>query len=234
MPAARGLLLDIGGVVLRGAPPLVPLLAARHPRMQAALDAYGGIGSERDELWQRMLRHEVSERAYWAQRAGELGATLDADWSTRDLIERLYRENPRDVWLNAPMVELMRDARSAGLALGALTNDLSYFHGADWAPQQDFFALFQVIVDAADIGVLKPDPRAFAAGADALGLPPSDIVFLDDMPWNVSAGADFGFHAIRVSYDEPEAAIEQARALLGLGARSAERNDAAPQPSREF
>jgi putative hydrolase of the HAD superfamily len=229
MPAARGLLLDIGGVVLRGAPPLVPLLAAQHPSMQAALDSYGGVGSDRDELWQRMLRHEVSERAYWAQRARELGAAVGADWSTRDLIERLYRENPREVWLNAPMVELMREARSAGIGLAALTNDLSYFHGPDWAPKQDFFALFQVIVDAADIGVLKPDPRAFAAGADALGLPAAEIVFLDDMPWNVSAGAGFGFHSIRVSYDEPEAAIAQARGLLGLDGRSAERNDAAPQ-----
>jgi putative hydrolase of the HAD superfamily len=216
MPAARGLLLDIGGVVLRGAPPLVPLLAAQHPPLRSALDAYGGIGTERDELWQRMLRHEITERAYWAQRAAELGATLGERWSTRDLVERLYAENPREVWLNAAVVELMRDVRAAGLPLGALTNDLSYFHGPDWAPQQDFFSLFQVIVDAADTGVLKPDQRAFAAGADALGLPPSDIVFLDDMPWNVSAASAFGLQAIQVSYDEPEAAITHARSLLGL------------------
>ncbi len=74
-----------------------------------------------------------------------------------------------------------------------------------------------MIVDAADTGVLKPDPRAFAAGADALGLPPAEIVFLDDMPWNVSGGA--GLRVARdpgVSYDEPEAAIAQARSLLGL------------------
>jgi putative hydrolase of the HAD superfamily len=84
------------------------------------------------------------------------------------------------------------------------------------SPRQDFFALFDVIIDAADTGVLKPDPRAFEAGADALGMAPSDIVFLDDMPWNVSAAAAFGLRAIQVCYDGPEAAIEQTRLLLGL------------------
>jgi putative hydrolase of the HAD superfamily len=216
MRAAHGLLLDIGGVVLHGPQPLVPLLAAQYPAMQSALDAYGGMGSDRDELWQRMLRHEVTERDYWAQRAAELGATLGQQWATRDLINRLYAEIPREVWLNTAMVDLMRDARSADLPLAALTNDLSYFHGADWAPRQDFFALFDVIIDAADTGVLKPDPRAFEAGADALGMAPSDIVFLDDMPWNVSAAAAFGLRAIQVCYDGPEAAIEQTRLLLGL------------------
>jgi putative hydrolase of the HAD superfamily len=145
-----------------------------------------------------------------------LGATLGEQWTTRDLFRRLYAENPREAWLNVPMVDLMRDARSNGLPLAALTNDLSGFHGPEWAPKQDFFALFQVIVDAADTGISKPDPRAFAAGADALGLPPSDIVFIDDMPWNVSAAAEFGLRAIHVSYDEPVPAIEQARDLLGL------------------
>ena len=72
MPPAelRGLLLDIGGVVHNTGVRLVGRLAEREPAMRPVIEEIGGIASDRDELWQRMLRRQVSEREYWAQRAG--------------------------------------------------------------------------------------------------------------------------------------------------------------------
>ena len=213
-----GLLLDIGGVLHASASYLVQRMAEREPAVRPLLDRIGGLATDRDELWQAMLRSELSEREYWARRAAELGAALGQTWDTRDLIGRLY-ELPRHDWLRAGMVDLMADTRAAGLPLGALTNDMAAFHGQDWVDQQDYLALFDVVIDASVTGVLKPDPRAFASAAQALGLPLRQVVFLDDMPWNVDGARAVGMTAIRVPWDDPGPAIDAARELLRLPPR---------------
>ncbi len=211
-----GLLLDIGGVVHNTAMHLVGRLAEEEPAMLPVLERIGGLASDRDELWQRMLRRQVTERDYWAQRAAEFGAAVGEAWDTQAMMHRLY-ELPKQDWLRAEMVELMTAAKAAGLRLGALTNDMTAFHGPGWVEQQEHLKLFDVIVDASLTGVMKPDPRAFRLAAAALGLPAEQIVFLDDMPWNVEGARQAGMTAVRVPWDDPGPAIDTARKLLGLG-----------------
>ena len=218
-PGGRGLLLDIGGVVVDTGLHLVARLAEREPAIRPLLDRIGGLGTERDELWQRVLRREVTDRAYWAQRAAEVGAALGETWDTRAMMHRLYAL-PREQWLRADVVRLMADTRAAGLPLGALTNDMGDFHGPDWVAQQDYLKLFDVIVDASVTGVRKPDPRAFLAAAEALRRPPGQVVFLDDMPWNVAAAAEVGMLAVQVLQGRPGPAVDAARDLLGLKPRT--------------
>jgi putative hydrolase of the HAD superfamily len=220
-PAAevRGLLLDIGGVVHRTGIHLVGRLADRKPAMKPVLDRIGGIASDRDELWQQVMRHQVTEREYWARRAAELGSAVGQTWDTRDLMDRFY-QLPEQEWRCAGTIELMTDAKAAGLRVGALTNDMTAFHGPEWVTRQEHLKLFDVIVDASLTGVMKPDPAAFRAGIEALGLPAEQIVFLDDMPWNVEGARRAGMTAVRVPWDDPAPAIDTARDLLGLGART--------------
>jgi len=213
-----GLLLDIGGVVHSTAMHLVGRLAETEPAMRPVLERIGGLASDRDELWQQMLRRQVTERQYWAQRAAEFGAAVGEAWDTRAMMHRLY-ELPRRDWLRAEMVDLMAEVKAAGLRLGALTNDMTAFHGPGWVEQQEHLKLFDVIVDASLTGVMKPDPRAFGQAAEALGLPAEQIVFLDDMPWNVEGARRAGMAAVRVPWDDPGQAIDAARNLLRLPPR---------------
>ena len=220
-PAAgrlAGLLLDIGGVVHNTGVRMVERLARREPAMWPVIEGIGGIASDRDELWQRMLRRQVTERDYWAQRAAELGAAVGETWDTRALMNRFY-QLPEHEWLCAPTIELMTDAKAAGLRVGALTNDMTAFHGPEWVARQPHLKLFDVIVDASLTGVMKPDPRAFRDGAEALGLPAEQIVFLDDMPWNTEGARQAGMTAVRVPWEDPVPAIDTARELLRLGPR---------------
>jgi putative hydrolase of the HAD superfamily len=214
----RGLLLDIGGVVHRTGIHLVGRLAEHEPAMKPVLDRIGGVASDRDELWQQVMRHQVTEREYWARRAAELGAAVGETWDTRALMKRFY-ELPEPEWLCAGTIEMMTDAKAAGLRLGALTNDMTAFHGPEWVARQGHLKLFDVIVDASLTGVMKPDLAAFHAGIEALGLPAGQIVFLDDMPWNVEGARQAGMTAIGVPWDDPGPALDTARNLLGLGSR---------------
>jgi putative hydrolase of the HAD superfamily len=211
----RGLLLDIGGVVHATGIDLVGRLAEAEPAVRPVLERIGGIATDRDELWQAMLAGRVTERQYWAQRSAELGAAVGQTWDTKAMIGRLY-QLPQQDWLRADMVDLMTEAKAAGLRVGALTNDLTDFHGPDWVAAQEHLKLFDVIVDAGLIGVLKPDPRAFRHAAAELGLPVEQIVFLDDMPPNVAGARRVGMTAVRVPWEDPGPAIDTARELLGL------------------
>jgi hypothetical protein len=134
---ARGLLLDIGGVVLLSGVELVRRRAPHHPGVHALVDLldFGGDG---DERWHAMLRHEVSERGFWAERAELVGDTLgEPDWQTTDLVRWLYH-GPDEDWLSSEVVELMLDVKAAGLPLAALTNDLVDFHGQEWVDRQEW------------------------------------------------------------------------------------------------
>jgi putative hydrolase of the HAD superfamily len=221
IPAAGfgGLLLDIGGVLHATGIHLVGRLAEREPAVRPVLERIGGIATDSDELWQQLLAGQVTERHYWAQRAAELGAAVGQRWDTRAMIGRLY-QLPQQDWLRAEMVELMAEAKAAGLRVGALTNDLTDFHGPDWVAAQEHLKLFDVIVDAGLTGVLKPDPRAFRHAAAELGLAVERIVFLDDMPANVVGARQVGMTAVRVPWDDPSPAIDTARDLLGLPSRA--------------
>src|SRR5690348_18062988 len=205
----RGLLLDIGGVVHNTGVRMVGRLAEREPAMRPVIEKIGGIASDRDELWQQVMTHQVTESEYWARRAAELGATVGETWDTRALMDRFY-QLPEHEWLCAPTIELMTDAKAAGLRVGALTNDMTAFHGPEWVARQAHLKLFDVIVDASLTGVMKPDPRAFRDGAEALGVPAGQILFLDDMPWNTEGARQAGMTAVRVPWDDPVPAIDTA------------------------
>lgn len=219
---ARGLLLDIGGVVLAAGPVLVNRLAEREPALARVVEPFGGLAGPADDLWRRMLVREVSEREYWAVRGTEVAQALGLDVArggTRALMELLYA-GPAHEWLREETLDLMDEVKRAGLPLGALTNDMADFHGEEWVREQRWLDLFDVVVDASKTGVLKPDPRAYAAGVAALGLAPHEIVYLDDMPWNVDGGLAAGLQAVRMPHGDAGDALADVRFRLGLVTRS--------------
>jgi putative hydrolase of the HAD superfamily len=65
---------------------------------------------------------------------------------------------------------------------------------------------------SAYVGMRKPDPRMFRAGAEMLNLQPQECVFVDDRENNCAAAAEVGMHAIQYT---SEAALREA--LSGLG-----------------
>ena len=50
-----------------------------------------------------------------------------------------------------------------------------------------------------EIGVRKPDPRAFAALTAELGVPPESTVFIDDAEANIRAARELGYRGIHLA-----------------------------------
>ena len=79
---------------------------------------------------------------------------------------------------------------------------------------------FDVVVNSARLGIVKPDPAIYHHTLDLLEVEPHEAIFVDDLPVNVAAAAALGIHAIQFR-DEAQAIADihsiQARAN-GAGA----------------
>lgn len=215
----RALLLDLGGTVFRCGCEMMGRYGEREPAVRAVVARRGPLGPEPDALWEAMLRQEITEREYWQRRSDEVGAALGRAWPIQEFMHTLYAHV--DDIIRPEARALVEDARAAGVAIGALSNDLRAFHGETTMTRDPFLDVVDVLVDGSVTGILKPDPRAYALAAQRLGRAPRDIVFVDDMPWNVAGARRAGMIALELDLTDPGAAFERAREELDLDRRAA-------------
>ena len=121
-----------------------------------------------------------------------------------------------DLMIDQDAVALMRDARAAGFRVGVLTNDAYSIMGKEFFANRPEFAELDAFVDAVDIGVRKPEPESYLRAAEALGVAPEAVVFLDDTPECVDGARAVGMHAIQVDPADRQPAFDRARELLGI------------------
>jgi putative hydrolase of the HAD superfamily len=55
---------------------------------------------------------------------------------------------------------------------------------------------FEPVMFGRDTGVLKPDPQAYQAMLDMLGLEPEECIFVDDKIENIHGAEELGMHVI--------------------------------------
>lgn len=180
----RAVLFDIGGV-LEYTPP-----TGHTERWEAEL------GLEPGELDRRMMD-------VW--RGGSLGTITEAEVHAA-VAERLglgpadlarFFDGVWEEYLGSPNTELIEWAR--GLRprwrTGILSNS---FVGATEREQEryGFGDLVDVVVYSHEVGLAKPDPAVYLLAAERLGVPPADVVFLDDREPAVEAARGVGMRAV--------------------------------------
>lgn len=86
------------------------------------------------------------------------------------------------------------EMRERGLTVGILSNS------GPGAREQEacwgFQALVDVLVYSHEVGLKKPDPAIYALTAELLGVPPDEIVFLDNWLPAVEGARAAGWHAV--------------------------------------
>jgi len=111
-------------------------------------------------------------------------------------------------------VAAVRAARMLGCRTGVLTNDLTLFHDDEWIAGIHVLTEVDAVVDAARLGVRKPDPAAYHAALDVLGVTAPEAVFVDDHPVNVDGARAVGIPAVLFDVVRPTESYAQALALL--------------------
>ncbi|MDQ1453843.1 MAG: putative hydrolase of the superfamily [Acidobacteriaceae bacterium] len=124
---------------------------------------------------------------------------------------RAVREQSK--WLPGGARNVVTAAREhSGLKMAMLNNESG--------PLNDYrietFGLteyFDGFFSSAYIGMRKPEPRMFRAGAAMLHFRPEECAFIDDREKNCAAAAEVGMHAIQYKGEEP---LRNALGALGV------------------
>ena len=213
---AKALVLDFGGVISR-------MLFETHELSEQAMGLPAGtltwkgpFDPATDPLWQDMQADKLSERDYWMTRTREVGRLLGEDWDKMETFVQRARGADVQAVIRPEAVSIICAAKAAGKKLAILSNELDLFYGADFRSRLPLLQLFDVTVDATYTGILKPDPRAYAAVTEALGLAAHDCVFVDDQKRNADGGVKAGMQVVHFDVLQPAASFSQARELLGL------------------
>jgi epoxide hydrolase-like predicted phosphatase len=196
----QAVVFDIGGVLEVTEPG--SLARIWEPRLGLAP---GGLGDQLAEVAEAGAVGAISEQQAGQRIAETLG--LDAG-QLRAFLADLWTE-----YLGTLNTDLA--AYFAGLRPRYRTGIISNsFVGARHREQQryGFAEMTDLIVYSHEAGLSKPDPRIYQLACDGLGVPAADMVFLDDLPENVTAARQVGMRA--VLFRRTGQAIAEIQALL--------------------
>jgi epoxide hydrolase-like predicted phosphatase len=200
----RGLLVDFGGVLTTNVfesfrafcdtegldPDAVRLLFREDPAALAEL--------------RRLERGELSEDEF----AGRFGGLLGIE-RTEGLVDRLFAGMEPD----GEMVEAVKRAKRAGVRTGLVSNSW----GAGRYDRAAFPEMFDGVVISGEEGIHKPEPEIFQLGAERIGLPPQECVFVDDLKENCAGAEAVGM--IAVLHRGAETTVPELERLLGVALR---------------
>jgi putative hydrolase of the HAD superfamily len=205
MPSA--LLFDVGDVLMESNWVVIDELERRTGRRLAGR---GAMDPANDPNWQRCLRGEIDIDEYWNRLA------LSGGYSDRITMWRAMSAELGAGVFAADALALVDEARLAGIKVGILSNDLYNASTREWVASRPEFAKFDALVDCTDFGERKPAPGPYLKAAADLGLPPEEIVFLDDTPYCIEGARAVGMVAVPVDPLARSHAFDRARRLVGL------------------
>ncbi|WP_017242046.1 HAD family hydrolase [Streptomyces sp. SS] len=148
----------------------------------------GTVNARMRDVWHAGSLGSISEREVHEQVATRLSlSTADTDAFMADLWTE-YLGTPND-----ELIDYVRGLRGH-CRLGILSNS---FVGARERETTlyHFDELVEEIVYSHEIGIEKPDPRAFETICATLDVQPEHCLFIDDVPVNIAAAQSTGMHA---------------------------------------
>lgn len=128
-----------------------------------------------------------------------------------------------EVDLKPEMIAALSAVKRAGLKTGCITNNFPSIE-SDGSPRmaersarlQEIFRDFDHVIESSKVGVRKPEPRIYEMMLEALALPASQCVFLDDLGVNLKPAQAMGMTTIRVPFGDVTPAIAELAGLIGI------------------
>ena len=160
-----------------------------------------------DNAWARLERNEVDFDQFcddFEAEAVAAGGRVDA----RVLFATMSGE------MRPVMLEAVRRCHEH-FKTGLLTNN--FITPTTTARHHDVFALFDVVVQSARVGLRKPDPAFYLLACRELKIEPTAAVFLDDLGVNLKPARALGMRTIKVV--DPTVALIELEAVVGIPLR---------------
>jgi putative hydrolase of the HAD superfamily len=166
-----------------------------------------------ENAWAKFERAEVDLEAFDQLFATE-SLALGAEVRGKDVLPLLAGD------LRLEMVEALRRVTTK-FKTGCITNNLPPHALGSMGGRSIYvaeaMALFDHVIESAKIGLRKPDPRIYRMMVEALGVDPTNCVYLDDLGVNLKPARDLGMTTIKV-LNAPQA-IAELEAATGMSLR---------------
>jgi putative hydrolase of the HAD superfamily len=180
----RALIFDFGGVIMKTRD-----FSPRHAWDERLGLPHGSVEKvvHGSSAWRQAQRGEISLAAYWDAVAAQLGldtaqvAQLAVDFCSGDQVDH-------------EVIDCIRQLRGQGHSIALLSNDSPALE--EKLHDLNLYSLFDVVLISGQIGVMKPDQRAFLDMLSALDRPADECVFIDDMRVNVEGARALGILAL--------------------------------------
>jgi epoxide hydrolase-like predicted phosphatase len=197
----RGLLADFGGVLTTN---VFESFRAFGEAEGLEPDAVKNLFRERGEglsLLRRLERGELTVEDFEPRFGAVLGVR-----ETEGLVARLFA----GVGPDEAMIEAVRGVRASGVPTGLISNSW----GGTSYDQVAIDELFDAVVISGDVGLHKPEPEIFHLGAERIGVPPAECVFVDDLRENCAGAEAVGMTAIL--HRGADSTVPELERLLGV------------------
>lgn len=210
-PDVRAVIWDFGGVVTSSP---FDAFARYEAERGLPVDTIRRINATDPDgnAWARFERAEIDAAAFdrlFAEEAARIGHDVQG----ADILALLSGD------IRRAMVAAIDAIRIAGFGTGCITNNVPAGQGAGMAPNAEkaaaiaaIMARFDHVIESSKAGIRKPDLRIYMMMCDALGVAPSQCVYLDDLGINCKPAAALGMRAIKVT-GEAQALAELAEAV---------------------
>ena len=180
--------------------------------MKAVLfDLFGVLLKERDDAGRRRVELAVgSDAAIWpiyedlrpAYDSGDVGderfwrqLQVRAGLEPFDITEAVAADWESTMQEDEEMVSFALSLIDDRVCTGILSN-LPAGLAKRARAEHEWLERVDAVTMSCDIGLIKPDPRAYAVALDAMGVSAKDTVYVDADPVNVAAAAELGMQAV--------------------------------------
>ena len=196
----RGLLIDYGGVLTTNLfDSFRAFCRGEGLKPELVMEQFSG-NREARELLIELECGRMAEGVFEERLAALLGVDSDG------LIDRLFIGSEPDL----AMRDAVRAARRAGIRTGLVSNSWVDRH----YDQAMLSELFDATVISGHEGIRKPAPRMYELGAERIGLPGEECVYVDDMPFNLKPAAELGMATVH--HVETARTVAELERLLGI------------------
>ncbi len=199
--APQAIVFDFGGV-LTGEPNREAVVAFIRDSFTLSKEEFE-IAQQEKRLF---LKQGGNDEAFWLSYAKTKRIDLPSDWP--DSFQAILKES---VGVNPRMFALVEELKAKQIPVGLLSNIDARL--AKLIRNFGFYDLFDPCLLSCEIGIEKPDPKAYQHLLDHLALPVEDVVFIDDRQENVDAAREAGVDALLF---ESEAQLRKELAQRGV------------------
>ena len=182
--AHQAIVFDFGGV-LTGEPNREAVITFIRQSFHFSAEEFEKVNQEK----RLVVKQGKTDEEFWISYAKNKGITLPANWSDsfRSVMKDAIGVNPKMYAL----VDQLKEQQIPVALLSNIDDRLSKLI-------RDFglYEPFEPCLLSCEIGVGKPDLKAYELLLKTLNLPAKDVVFIDDRPENIEAAKKIGLDAI--------------------------------------